>query len=296
MSNKVYEIVTDKIIKLMEEGQIPWNKPWMGGFAGMPKNYVSKRPYQGINVWLLAFAEFSSPYWMTFKQANQLGARVKKGSEGTIIVFWRMIEGKKTLKNGKKEVIPFLRYYKVFNADQIEGLPEDAYGNTGEKLDFKPIEACEKLVEGYRTKPEIKHGESQAYYSPALDFVNMPQKESFKSVEEYYSTLFHELTHSTGHKSRLDRNLDDFGPFGSEVYSKEELIAEFGASFLCGMAGIENNTIRNSAAYLQGWLSKLRNDKTLLVSAANKAQKAVDYIIGKAEAPKEVEEEAEATA
>lgn len=281
MSNKVYSIITEKIIKLLEGGSIPWNKPWLGGANGMPKNYVSKKPYRGVNTWLLAFEDFTSPYWLTFKQANELGAKVKKGSKGTMIVFYKMLESKtKTDKTGNPEKFPMLRYYVVFNADQVEGLPSDAYGDIKGNLDFKPIEACEKIIEGYRTKPEIKHEKNQAYYVPSLDYVNMPKKENFKSIAEYYSTLFHELTHSTGHKSRLDRNLDDIGAFGDEVYSKEELIAEFGASFLCGIAGIENNTIRNSAGYLQGWLNKLRTDDKLLIASANKAQKAVDYILG----------------
>jgi len=274
----VYEIVTEKIVKQLQAGVIPWRKPWKG--LEVPKNYISGKAYRGINVWLLLCENRVNPFWLTFKQASGLGARVKKGEKGSLVVFWKLLNVEKVdSESGErsKKVVPLLRYYVVFNADQIEGLPAKAYG---EKVDFKPIAECEKLVDGYKDKPEIKHGENQAFYSPKLDYVNLPQKSQFDSEAEYYSTLFHELAHSTGHEKRLSRKDFAAGLFGSASYSKEELVAEFAASFLCGLAGIEVSTLNNSSAYIKNWLDKLSGDKYLLVQAAGQAQKAVDYIRG----------------
>jgi antirestriction protein ArdC len=274
----VYEIVTDKIIKQLEQGVIPWRKGWKSN--ELPKNYVSGKPYRGINIWLLQMEGRVSPYWLSFKQASALGGKVKKGEKGTLVVFWKMLKAEDTDKETgehKNKLIPLLRYYIVFNADQVEGLPEKAYGV---KHDFKPIEACEKLIEKYTDKPEVQFEDLQAYYVPSKDFVNMPKKEAFFSDAEYYATLFHEFVHSTGHEKRLHRKDFNEGGFGSESYSKEELIAEFGASFLCGIAGIEQITITNSCAYIKGWLVKLQNDKHLLIHASAQAQKAVDYMQG----------------
>ena len=288
----VYQIITDKVVTLLEQGTVPWQKPWKGGAAGAPKNAVSKKPYRGVNVFMLAvtaeFAGYDSPYWITYKQAQELGGNVRKGEKATLVVFWKFIDKETTDETGKKHVeqIPFLRYYNVFNACQCENITiPDAPIDETPDLDFSPIEVCENVIGNFAKSPPIYHEGSgnRAYYKPTADEVYMPKRENFHSVAEYYSVLFHEVTHSTGHKSRLDRHKDDqaWAPFGSCDYSKEELVAEMGAAFLCGMCDIENETIDSSAAYIEGWLRKLKNDKKLVVHAAAQAQKATDYILGK---------------
>lgn len=271
---KVYEIITDKIIKKLEEGTIAWNKAWK---TTRPQNFKTKKEYRGINIILLTLAGFSCPYWASFKQINELGGQVKKGSKSSMIIYWKILEYKN--KNDKDEditkKIPLLRYYRVFNLEQTRGIKYEI-----EKRVFNPIQECEKVIEGYTSKPEIKYNEPQAYYSPKLDYINMPKKELFKSDEGYYATLFHEFNHSTGARGKLDRkSVVDAGYYGSENYSKEELVAELGASFLCGITGIENKTIDNSASYIKGWLKALKNDKKMIIYASAQAQKSVDYIL-----------------
>ena len=276
----VYEIVTEKIIEEMERGIVPWHKPWLSGGA-LPKNFVSKKAYRGINVWLLCLEGKLNPYWLTFRQCQALGGKVKKGAKGTLVIFWRWLERTEE-KNGKIELqrIPLLKYYHVFNCNDCVGLPKEAYPQT-DQIAFEPIEKCEELIAGYKDRPEIRHEKQQAFYSPTLDYINLPRKESFESIPAYYGAAFHELTHSTGHPKRLNRSgITDTAPFGSPLYSKEELVAEFGASFLSGLANIDLCTLKNTAAYLQGWLQALKNDKRLLIQAAAQAQKATDYILG----------------
>ena len=274
MNTKVYEIITEKIIDQLESGSVPWVKPWIGGEP--PKNYISKKPYRGINPFLLACQGYASPFWLSFKQAQAAGGTVKKGEKGSMVVFWKMFEGSELDKSGKPKMIPMLRYYTVFNTDQCEGLTVDL-PTTGEE--FQPIDKAESIVDGMQNKPVIRHAEPRAYYRPSTDLVNMPRKELFESAEGYYSTLFHELGHSTGHKSRLERKDFAEAAFGSETYSKEELIAEFTSAFLCGISGIEKE-IKNQAAYIQGWLKVLKSDCKMAVLAAAQAQKAADYITG----------------
>jgi len=280
MSNKVYEIITAKILEELEKGEIPWHRPWTGG--GYPKNLVTKKEYRGINVFLLACQKYSSPYWLSYKQAQDLGGTVKKGEQSTMVVFWKQIamEDKNNQGETVKKTIPFLRYYRVFNIEQCEGIDEKKIPQTEIRQDFQPIKECENVLNGMPKKPEIKFEESRAYYHTMNDFVNMPKKESFEKEEFFYSVLFHELGHSTGHKSRLDRaTITEATHFGTENYSKEELVAEMTASFLCGYCQIENQTISNSTAYIQSWLKKLRDDVKMVVLAAAQAQKASDFIL-----------------
>lgn len=279
MKVDVYQKVTDEVIAALESGDLPpWRKPWMGGDA--PTNLVSRRPYRGVNVFLLAIAPYASPYWVSYKQARSLGGSVKKGEKSRFVVYFNVIE-KEDKKTGEKKNIPFIRYSNVFNVEQCEGLDKHIPQND-DKLDFQPIERCEQIVNGFDDIPNLIEGNGRAFYRPLTDEIGMPKKEDFKGVEEYYSTLFHEMTHSTGHKSRLARDgIMDVGVFGGEAYSREELIAEMGAAMLCGEAEISPTVIENSAAYLKGWLSKLRDDKKLIVQAASQAQKAADYIRGR---------------
>jgi len=276
----VYDIVTERMIALLEQGVCPWNKPWKSG--SIPSNFVSKKPYRGINVFLLAFTGFDCPYFVSFKQATELGGTVKKGSKGFPVVFWNWFpkreNGAPVFKNGKPEMIPFLRYYTVFNLEQCEGIKWEK----PERKDFNPIETAESYVNGMKNAPTLTHGGSRACYSPALDCVRMPAKEAFTTPEAYYATLFHELTHATGHEKRLARKgIMEIDHFGSEQYSREELVAEMGSAFLCAMSGILPSVEKNSAAYLANWLGVLKGDKKLVVTAAGQAQKAVDYITGK---------------
>jgi antirestriction protein ArdC len=237
----------------------------------------------------LASSGFASPYWLTFCQAQELGGHVRKGESGTPVVFWKF--GTRLVEDGE-EVIekPSLlcRYYTVFNVSQCEALRLQPVAEPTPQLD--PIDTCEQVVTQWLGKPAIRHGSNRASYSKAADLVQMPDRGCFDSAEEYYSTLFHELTHSTGHPLRLNRpSLAESERFGDEKYSAEELVAEMGAAFLCGFTGIENKTINNSAAYLRSWLMVLKNDARLVLVAAGQAQKAADLILNhQAPAPLEV--------
>lgn len=287
MALDIYKTITDRIIQLLDEGTIPWRHPIRstGSDGKLPTNLASDREYRGINVFLLAvtaWAEgFESPYWLTFRQAREKGGHVRKGEKGSLVIFWKQ-HSTKDRETGEDITVPVLRYYKVFNADQCSGI--DIPGvRRKEETDrvFEPIEACARIVEGYTRGPVIEHKGSAAFYTPKSDTVRVPGPERFESSESYYATLFHELVHSTGHSSRLDRGLDRATrPFGSPDYSKEELIAEMGSAFLCAAGGISTATIEQSAAYIQGWRSKLEQDKKLIVTAAGGAQKAADWIVG----------------
>jgi len=280
----VYQIITDRIIALLQEGTVAWHKPWDPA-QGAPRNLVSKKPYRGINVFLLMGTRFSSPYWLTFRQAQELGGSVKAGSKATPVVFWKLLQRTRqddaadSAANGERneDAIPLIRYYSVFNLDQINGIPSP----NPSKEPFIPLTRCEEVVAGMPAGPAIQHQGTQAYYSPQEDLINMPPKEVFKDAEGYYSTIFHEMTHSTGHKTRLNRpGITDICRFGETNYSKEELVAEMGAAFLCGVTGIQNQTIDNSTSYIANWLKRLDDDTKLVVHAAAQAQKAVDYILG----------------
>jgi antirestriction protein ArdC len=277
MKNQTYDRITDRITALLEQGTVPWHKPWTAK-TGFPRNFVSQRPYRGINVFLLHAMSYESPLWLTFRQASALGGSVKKGEKACPVVFWKQlaVENK---QSGETDKIPMLRYYYVFNASQCDGLKTStAPVTTTENAISKP----EDIVANMPQPPVIKHGMTKAYYSPREDCVGMPARERFERMEDYYSTLFHELVHTTGHEQRLNRTtLAEHNGFGSDPYCKEELIAEMGAAFICGQAEIAKRTIDSSAAYIKGWLEKLQHDKMLIVQAAAQAQKATDFILGR---------------
>jgi antirestriction protein ArdC len=270
-----YQIITDRVLVLLEQGTVPWQKPWHST-TGMPRNLFSQRPYTGINVWLLTAMGYASPFWATFHQVIQAGGSVRKGAKGVPVVFWKVYtnEDEETGKADKRFV---LRYYTVFNAMQCEGLTVPEIPVIPPH--FTPIERCEILVRAMPHRPQIIHGHQRAFYTPATDTLHMPSPQCFRSPEAYYATLLHELTHSTGYWSRLNRKtLTDLCLFGDPTYAQEELVAEMGATYLSGVCGIENATIHNSAAYLQNWMQVVRNDPKMLVHAAAQAQKAADYI------------------
>ena len=288
----VYAVVTNRIIELLEQATVPWQKPWTG--AGMPVNLISKRPYRGINLWLLLSLNYERNLFLTWDQVKKLGGSVNAGEHGHVIIYWKNstkddgAESSKEKKDDKKP--PVLLYYKVFNVAQCRELPSTLI----EPLplsELSPITECETLIATMPDCPAIKYKEQEAYYNIGEDFINMPKKKSFKTVESYYATLFHELVHSTGHEKRLNRpSITEMAEFGSELYSIEELVAELGSAYLSGFCGIIEGQIKSSAAYMEGWLGKLKGDKKFIVKASGMAQRAVDFIINKAEATNSNEE------
>jgi len=277
----VYEIISEKIIDMLDKDIVPWRMPWKHT-TDMPKN-IKGRKYSGINVWLLAFSGYPSNYWLTYKQAQALGSQVRKGEKSSMVVFWKQLEVEDTdnLTGEKtKKRIPLLRYCRVFNVAQCDGIDDPAGLDVTNLPEFDSIEACENIVRDMPLKPEIAIGARACYY-PSLDKVEVPDRRLFDSPERYYGTLFHELGHSTMHETRLNRKSKmKMAAFGSETYSKEELVAEFCSSFLCGIAEIENKTLDNNAAYIKHWKEAIKADAKLVVFAASQGEKAAKYIIG----------------
>lgn len=276
-TKNVADIITSLIIEKLEEGTVPWRKPWR---CGIPRNLVTGKPYRGVNAFLLGCT--GSSWFATYKQVIEKGGAVKSGTKSLPVVFWHMnvvIDP----ENGNEKTIPILRYYRVFSADDIEGIELPSQDVV--TRDYTPIEAAERIINNMPQRPEIWSGAPRAYYSPALDYINMPKRELFESDEGWYSTLFHECAHATGHASRLNRstvaNAASF--FGSTDYSKEELIAECGAAFLAAESGIVAATIDNSAAYIAGWLRalKAKDNRGMVIHAAAAGQRAADYILNR---------------
>ena len=275
----VYEMVTDRILAELEKGNIPWRKPWIRPsvqYKGIrievdPQSCAysrsTGRPYSMLNQMLLR----QPGEWATYNQIAEAGGKVRKGEKSSVVVFWKFIESKKVNASGEEEIerIPMLRYYNVFHVEtQVEGLKPKTRGahdtimvpdgNTKLEQQWDAIEEADAIVRAYLERSGVKHTEvlgDRAFYRPATDSIETPTKAQFKDPAEYYSTLFHEMTHSTGHQSRLDRFRDSGShAFGSENYSKEELVAELGASALVNFLGLESNgSFRNSAAYIQSW-------------------------------------------
>ena len=284
----VYAMVTEKIINLLEQGVVPWRRPWTS--TGLPRNLVSKKPYRGINYFLLSALKYVSPFWLTYRQATELGGHVRKGEESTIVIFWKVEDLKQSGEdldtedsNEKNRRRFLLRYYRVFNLEQCE-LPQAVLDKLPkiETHEHDPIEAAERIIAGMPNPPEIQYAGSKAFYSSVTDRITLPPRELFISAEEQIATTYHEVTHATGHPKRLNRkSITEAAPFGSPTYSFEEMIAEMSAAYLCAEAGISPAVLENQAAYIAGWLKKLRDDRKLLVHAAAQAQQAADYVMGK---------------
>ena len=272
----VSDIITNLIIEKLEAGCVPWRKPWNS--TGGAKNLITNKPYRGVNQFILN-CYGTSQYYATFKQVQDKKGTIKKGSKSIPICFYSM--GETTDRTtGEDTTIPILRFYRVFSFDDILGIPVPVQEAT--TREFNPIEEAERIVKNMPFLPEIKAGGSKAYYSPSLDYIGMPESKLFHTDAEYYSTLNHELIHATGHSSRLNRSsVVKTAHYGSSEYSREELIAECGASMLNAHAGIVNSVIDNSAAYIQGWLKvlKSKDNKGLIITAASAGQKACDYIL-----------------
>lgn len=285
----VAQDVTDLIIGQLEAGTIPWQRPWTATGGSFPRSMATGKTYRGVNLLLLGIyadlAGYSSPWWGTYKQISAQGGQVRKGEKAVTVVLYSTFDKDEVNSSGETvtKSVPFLRSFAVFNACQADSLPAKFTeapalpGTELERLDHAETIAAAYIAEG----PSFSHGGDRAYYTPATDSVRIPALESFTSAEGYYSTLFHELTHSTGHTSRLDREgvRGEGHAFGSTTYAAEELVAEMGAAMLCAIVGIEQTeTIPASAAYIANWLTALRNDKKLILTASKLAQRAVDLI------------------
>lgn len=283
----IYQEVTDTILEYLDRGVAPWRNPIIKSAGdGMPKSLSTGKPYRGINTFLLAIKVwtkgYASDYWLTFNQAKIRGGQVRKGEQGTLVVFWKRY-ATEDKESGEKIEVPVLRHYVVFNGDQVEGidLPSDPPEET--EAPFHALDPAEEVLAAYQDPPRIMVVGSQALYLPRLDEVRIPLTSSFISAEAYYATLYHELAHSTGHSKRLNRGIDEtwLTPFGSPSYGREELVAEFGSAFLCAAARISPPTIHQAAAYIDGWRTSIRADKKLVVQAAGQGQRAADYILGR---------------
>ena len=289
MKINVYEQVTNRMIELLEQGVVPWKSPYFAT-VGFPKNFATGKGYRGINIFLLGSLRYTSPYFLTFIQAKELGGSVKKGERGGMVMkygtFTKETEGT-TAQEATEEERRYLKAYTVFNASQIDGID---FPKPAQLTEFTPSQQCERAREIVATMPQqplIKDGMAIPCYRPSTDSVHMPERGYFDQEEGYYSTLFHELAHATGHQSRLARKslienqgIDATGE-ARKVYAEEELVAEMSASFLNAHAGIIEAEMQNSAAYLQGWLAALKSKdaKGWIVKAAGEAQKAADFIL-----------------
>ena len=289
MKVNVYEQVTNRMIELLEQGVVPWKSPYLGT-VGFPKNFATGKGYRGINNFLLGSLRYTSPYFLTFLQAKELGGFVKKGERGGMVVkygtYTKETEGAEA-QEATEEERRFLKTYTVFNASQIDGIE---FPKPATLPELPPSERCvraREIVAAMPQRPEIKEGVAVPCYRPCTDSVHMPERGYFESEEAFQSVLFHELAHSTGHQSRLARKslLENKGIEAEgearKVYAEEELVAEMSASFLNAHTGIIETEIQNSAAYLQGWIAALKSKdaKGWIIKAASEAQKASDFIL-----------------
>ena len=280
--SKVYAIVTERILSALAKGVIPWKQQWRNGVgiaAGAPVSLSTKRAYRGVNALMLSpvVTGYESPWWGTFNQIKERGGMVRKGEKASPCIFWKM----NRVKDGDKEkTIPFLLYYSVFNAQQCEGLELPKADNGRE---FVPIDRCESVVADYVARSGVRvheDGNGRAFYRPSTDSVHMPVRGAFVTDEAWYSVLTHELAHSSGHPTRLARDLS--GGYGSKAYAREELTAEIASAFLCAELGIDTPAIAdNEAAYVANWMKVLREDDRAVVVAAGAAQRAADLVMGR---------------
>lgn len=279
MSFDVFSTITDRIISALEQGTIPWHKPWVGGCSGCI-SYNTGKPYSLLNHLLLGGI---SGEYVTYHQAILAGGHVRKGEKSKMIVFWKPYE---TVDEETGEITKhfYLKHYSVFHLNQCEGISPRWAVSIQPVSGLQPDTVADVIVQDYKDRSGITLQiveSDRAYYQPGIDTVVVPQLSQYRNQEEFYSTLFHELTHSTGHHSRLDR-ISDIAAFGSHEYSKEELCAELGAAFLVNHCGLETpSSFQNSAGYIQGWLKALKDDKRLIISAASAAEKAVSLIINR---------------
>ena len=284
-----YDVVTSRLVELIEQsGALPWERPWDRTGTDAPVS-VRGHEYRGVNRLLLGIAGqvygYGDHRWITFAQAKERGGHVRKGEQSMPVVLWKPVTKSAGTDpaTGEETTESYLvaRYYRVFNVEQVDGLDLEPVGPERERHDWRPLDRCERVVADMPARPEIRHAGTRAYYAPGPDVVTMPERHRFAAPEGYYGVLFHELAHATGHSSRLARGLEDPAPFGSADYSREELVAELAAAFVCGAVGIDTpRAERNHAAYLANWLRVLRADARMVVTAAARASKAADRILG----------------
>lgn len=283
MAGKVCEMVAERVLAELKAGVVPWHQPWFGSNRFV--SHTTGKHYSLLNCILLG----QPGEYATFKQIAAEGGHVNKGAKSRFVVYWNMIEKTEEKENGEKVVktIPVLRYYNVFRLDDCTGVSKKYLTDDDTRFVHDTVAEAEEIVEGYcAANPTLKikrdEESTRAFYRPSEDLIQVPCMEQFEKIEEYYSTLFHEMTHSTGHWSRLGRFKESgsVAAFGNEEYSKEELIAELGAAALCGKCGVESqSSFRNSAAYLKGWADAITGNPDLIVQAAGKADKAVTLIL-----------------
>lgn len=289
MKTDIYELITNRIIQQLGEGVVPWKSPYFSK-VGFPRNFSTGKAYQGINVFLLGSLRFTSPYFLTFIQAKELGGYVKKGEHGSLVVKYGTYtkEDEQTPAGEDAETRRYLKAYTVFHASQIEGIKFPPPANLPELSVTEKTARARAIVAAMPNAPAIQEGSAIPCYRPASDSVHMPERGFFDSEDAYYATLFHELTHSTGHSKRLARKsllenkgIDAAGDTARKTYAEEELVAEMGASFLNAYAGIMEDDLSNSAAYLQSWIDALKSKdaKGWIIRAASQAQKAANYIL-----------------
>ena len=278
MSNRVYELVTNDIISKLETvNPSDYQKPWFN-IGVSPYNAISKKNYRGVNFIMLGANAYQSKGYTSFKQWQEKDCMVRKGEKSHLAVFWK-INQYEDEDTGKEKTVPLLRYYRVFNSEQVDG--DFARQMEQQKLrelnELDPIAEADKLIEGYLQGERIKNDWSdRACYIPSLDKIEMPQLRQFRDAQSFYNVFFHEMTHSTGAEKRLERDLS--GGFNSKSYAKEELVAELGAAMLCGAINLEQRPRIDHAQYIAGWLTGLRSDPKFVIQASAQAQKAVDYI------------------
>ena len=290
MKRDFYAEVSARIIAELEAGAAPWVKPWSAtAGANIPCNAVTNRPYSGCNVillWMARAAGYHSPRYLTFKQALDLGGHVCKGERGTKVYFVKQLEVRDDGNdNLPARLVPMMREYTVFNVDQCDGLPDIV--TAGKPMRVRNPDKRDELADQFllSTGADIWEGHGEAYYVPSRDFISMPAFEAFNGADNFYGTVFHELTHWTAHGSRLDRDLKN--RFGSRNYAGEELIAELGAAFLCAEYGFDGDL--RQAGYIGHWTELLKADKRAFFTACGQASKAADYLRGLAlAAPPEV--------
>jgi antirestriction protein ArdC len=266
MSN-IAQTITDSIIKQLESGVAPWVKPWNSNGIDAPFNPVSKRYYNGINFIQLSMMPASTHNWVTYKQAQSVGAQVRKGSKGVQVIYFSPLEVTDKVSNEVKK-IPMLKTYTVFNADQVDGLELPA---PTEHTEIEAVESCEAFIKAQRAR--IQFGGNRAFYVPSLDYIQLPELDQFKSTPDYYATALHELSHWTGHESRLNRDFKN--RFGSEAYAFEELVAELGSAMLCAHLKIDGQL--QHASYIDSWLKVLKDDPKNILKASALAQKILTF-------------------
>jgi antirestriction protein ArdC len=278
----IYQTVTERILNQLKAGIIPWRKTWT---TGLPKSLISGKEYRGVNILVLGTTQFTSRYWVTFREALRLGGHVRKGEKATFVIFWKWYTpeelAKRREKTGKENLAPCVPFTSaVFNLDQVEGVTRPA-DDVPNRLNSN-FEVADQMLAIMPNQPKIVHmATHEPSYSPRSDQITLPHLGQFENAAEYYATLFHELVHSTGSVTRLNRFAHVEGD-RFERYSIEELVAEFGAAFLCAFAGIQNPTTDTlQASYIEGWARAIQQDSRLIIGAASAAQKAADYIRGK---------------